>query len=305
MQVSPLTSQHHRLISMVSLCTNSPLPTFNSLYDGFVENLTFPPQSFTFPSLPSLPSPMFPSIGIPNLEAVKILVELQSMQLMTTAMGMIQPMIDFLGLDLGAVLPKIPYLDISLTDLLNGDPSVFIQSIKDRLATGLPNLAWPFIPDPFYFKLGIPDISAIQTASLLVKDYSNLLTGFISGLVSQVTSELEIANMPTLPAIPTYGELVQLLLDNVPGASNVLDIIESGVSLSDIFNISIPGIPPLPSIPSPLIPSVNIPEFDFQEGMGLMLSNITTVLMQKIMDFIDSTLGAFLPFSFPTICLPF
>lgn len=290
---------------MVSLCTNSPLPTFKSLYDSFEVNLTFPPQGFTFPALPTLPSPMFPSISVPNLEAIKTVAELQSQQIMGTAMAMIQPMIDLLGLDLGAILPKIPYIDVSLTDLLAGDPSVLFQKIKDRLLTGLPNPAWPFIPTPFYFELSMPDISVAQIAGNLVKDYMKVITGFIEGLVGQVTSFLEIAGMPALPTFPSFEDIEGLILGKVSGATNFLDAIknEIGLSVSELFDITIPGFPALPALPSPLVPSIGIPEFDFQESMGILMNHLNTTGLQLVMNFIDSTLGAFLSFSFPTMCI--
>lgn len=288
---------------MVSLCTGSPLPTFNSLYTGFVGNLTFPPMAFTFPVMPTLPSPMFPSISVPNLEAVKTVVELQSMQMLNTLMAMIQPMVTFLGGSLSALLPKIPGLNLNLIDLLSVNPQALFDAVKASIAALPPTYNCPFAPLPLYTALSIPDMSIVQIAANYVKSYSMLLVGFIEGLVSQVTSALHIGAMPTLPTMPTFNSIKSLILAKVPGATSLYQVLQSGISIPAMFNITIPGFPALPALPTPLVPSVNIPEFDFQESMGVLMNHLSTYSLSLVMNFINSTLASYISFTFPTFCI--
>lgn len=288
---------------MIQICCGSPLPTFDSLYSSFAEHLTFPPPGLVLPAMPTLPSPMFPSaISAPNLEMVKTAVELQSAQLMTTCMAMIQPLVDFLGLDLLSVLPAIPGVNLNLSDILSVNPSALVDAVKEAMVNGID---LPFVPIPFYERLGIPDMSAIQAAANLSKAYVMMLPGFIYGLIDEVTAILDIAGMPALPAMPDFDTVKQTLMSMVPGAESVTELLSGGLSMSELFSsIAIPGFPGLSGIPSPLIPSISIPEFEFHEAVGVLQNHLSTFSLSLIMDFIDSVLSSFIGFSFPSICIP-
>lgn len=287
---------------MVSLCTDTPLPTFKGLYDSFAGNLTSPPMPFVFPQMPTLPVPMFPSINVPNLEAVKTLIELQSQQMLGTLIAMIAPLVEYLELAIEDLIPKIPGLDLSLIDLLEMNPQALYDAVKQKIIDGVGDL-WPFIPLPLYTSLSIPDFEIVQIASNLVKQYSMMLVTFITSLITQVTDALEITNMPTLPSFPTFDNIKALILAKVPGATTPHEVLTSGISIPEMFNILIPGFPALPALPSPLIPSINIPEFDYIEAMGILMNHLNTSGLSLIMDFIEDTLGQFISFTFPTICI--
>ena len=281
---------------MTQLCTNTPLPTFSSLHSSFSANLTFPPKELAFPEMPTLPSPMFPTIGAPNLEMVTTMLELQSHQLMLTMMGFIQPVIDALSLDLDAVLPTMPGLpDFNLMSLLENKADELYAAVKEMI----PDLSG------FYPSLGIPEMELMQKASELVKTYVASLITWLEEKISAVTDLLSLVGMPTLPSIPTIEELRSIAMNKWNEMKSMIPDFNAEASMADIFDFDIPGFPPLPKIPTPLIPSINIPEFSFELSLQSKFADIQGAAMSMIMDFVDSVLSTVLSFSFPTICIDY
>jgi hypothetical protein len=99
-----------------------------------------------------------------------------------------------------------------------------------------------------------------------------------------------VANLPTIPSIPN--------------PQSYLDALQAKIPANLCFNFTIPGFPAIPALPSPLLPDINFPEFDFHVGLGNMLTNLSTYSLQQCVNFCENTIGQ-LGFSFPTICVPF
>lgn len=337
----------------MQLCALTPLPTFNALYYEFLPNLTFPPKNFKLPSLPTIPYPMFPSLTMPNFSMVKLISALQGIQVMNICFAMVKPLVDFLGLSIDAILPKIPVLNVNLVEILTGDAEKLVakvvQAIKDKVQL-------PYLPLPFNVSFASIEIQAIQMLSNIVSAYMMTIPAIISDLINQVVSMLHIPGLPAIPTIPTMDDIIKLIipvankligpiLSKIEGIKNQVDgAIASGMSkvaaiqkyasnldqtakallntgltkieslehllmakfdISLLFNFVIPGFPPLPKLPSPLIPTFSMPEIEFQEAMNILMNHLTTAGLTLIMDFINSVLAPFISFTFPKICIDF
>lgn len=290
----------------MQLCTTSPLPSFSDIYNSFASNLTVPPFHFTMPQLPTLPSPMFPSIKMPNLEMVTTMMELQLNQMMNTIMGMLTPLTSFLSLDLSSILPTVPVLNLKLPDILNGNPSALLQSVKDKIAAGF---TFPGIPSPLFPDIHMPDLSSLMTMVNLIKSYITQLPATIFGLIGQVTNKLHIGAMPSLPTMPTMDQIqAQVIaalppLPQLPNPQTYADLLKAKIPANLAFNFTIPGFPAIPKLPDPLVPSIHMPEFDFYVGFGNMVDHIATYSLQQCMNFCNTI--SQITFSFPTMCIPF
>jgi hypothetical protein len=93
--------------------------------------------------------------------------------------------------------------------------------------------------------------------------------------------------------MPSLEDL-RRLLPGLPGVPSL-------PTLDDLFDISIPGFSFKLELPSPLIPNINIPAYDFLQGLKNLYSGLTTEVLGIIVDFVESLP---LPFEFPIFCLP-
>jgi len=288
---------------MINLCAPSPLPTFQSLYDPVVSHLTFPPIAITIPTLPSLKEPIYSGFSNTNLEIVQLVQELQNFQLQTTLMALIQPLVSFLGGALEDFLPKIPHTDLTLIDLLACNPNQIYDAIEVAIDEhGLS--AFPFVPNPMFGSFSAPAIEAVNVVKMIVRGYYVAILNVITTLISSVTDILEVAGLPTIPTIPTLSDITDALLAAFPQFNSLSELIQSGISVDDIFGaLSFGGFPPL-VIPSPLIPNFSSFEMEFQEGLSILYGDFLTVPLAIIVDFVQDTLGA-LGFDFTTLCISF
>lgn len=289
---------------MPTLCTSTPVPTFNDLYNQFAPNLKNPPFNFTMPQLPTLPSPMFPTMKCPNIEMVTSIAELKATQLMNTCTGMLTPLTGFLGVDPLSILPSVPSLNLKLPDLLSGNPSTLLQSVKDKIAQGI---QFPGIPSPLFPDMRIPEFESISTMCNLIKTYIMQLPDMIFSLINQVCGVLKFSSMPAMPTMPSLASLQAMVVAKVQGATDYLSAMKNmaGQKINDLFNISIPGFPSIPSLPDPLFPSIHYPEFEFYTGFGNMIDHVSSINMQSCVDFCNNTLASKLSFTFPNQCIAF
>lgn len=289
---------------MPTICCDTPLPTLESLLPKVSANLTFPPTGFSLPSLPGLRSPLFPSLSMINLELIKVVQALQDFQIMGTIKLIMQPLLSVLGGAIDVIFPKVPGTDISFSDLLAGDPSVLFPKIKIALDINGPSI-FPFLPNPIFGSLSIPDIEISEVMGFVIKGYLNSLISIITGTINSVIGILNIPGLPGLPPIPTLPSLPTILASisaSFPSLPNLQSIISS-IPIPTIFsNLSIPEFPSL-ALPTPLVPSFSMPDIEFSVGLGGLLSNFLTIPLNIIVGYLTSTLSM-LGFSFPTVCVP-
>lgn len=285
------------------ICTNAPIPNIQAILSTLLDKIPFPPHLPGWPSLPSFPNPLFPGFSLPNLEMITMALELQAMQLQNTIMNMIKPMLDFLGIDLLGWLPKIPGIAMSIIDLIAGSPDAIVGAIKNAIEKGF---RWPSIPWPLFPKFSLPSLETIQLLQMIVADYMAIVVSKIPSLIKSVVDKLKIG-MPSFPTLPTKEQVLAAIVGLVPGVADIADLINGfrdkiGDAISMLSNLSFPGLPSF-SIPWPLIPNFRLPDFEFNFALTAFITNLTTGLMNSIMDFIQNTLKRFLGFSFPTFCI--
>jgi len=208
---------------MPIICIDSPLGTLPDLSSY----LTFPPFPMNFSALagmlPSVPVPLIPSISMPNLELYMVVMELQSTQIMTTILSMVQPMLDLLHItDFFPPIPGLP--SFNLITLLSASANDLIAAVKALLAQGI---SLPFLPSPILPALDFPDLEVVVALQLILRNYAMLVVQLIEGLVKQVTDKLVLPGLPSLPTLPTMEEVKQMLMALLP---------------------DVPGLPPLPDV---------------------------------------------------------
>lgn len=284
--------------------------------------LVFPPKLFTLPELPTFRWPIFTGLTIPNLSSVMMAAEMQFYQLTTSMLAILQPLVNYLQLDLASLLPKIPGLNFNMLDLLEMKAAALFQAVED-IVLGKVNMVkselqalWAMIPFPLYYHITNPATQIVQTVRMLVRQYMMTIVTLAESLIKQVTDKLQIPGMPTLPTFPTLQDLMALLIAQIPnlgipGLPNPIPDIGAlwarlkAVDFMTLFDIHIPGFPsPLFTFPIPLVPSITIPEIDFNELMINLYGALVQYPMTLIKQFIDETLSKYLGFSFPKICVP-
>jgi hypothetical protein len=276
---------------MTTICATIPLPSFISLFRS--TTFHFPPNvTLRIPSLPSLLNPIYSTLSHINMEILQLVQELQSYQFLTTIMNIIRPLVSFIGGVLSSILPKIPGTLLTLIDLLAMDAKGLYNSVKGAISQFGISI-FSLVPSPMFISLSIPDIEIVNTIKLILKQYMNLCVGVITGLISQVTSILAIANMAVLPILPSLSAIMKIIRGNI------------NLSLPDIFALLVfPGFPVI-TIPHPLIPNFSSIEVELLEGLNIFLGEMINSLLGTIMKFITDILSAFIGFTFPTICISF
>ena len=106
----------------IQLCTNTPIPTFNQLYQSLLDaiaNLPNPIESLSIPNIPPLRNPIFDGKRLLSLELSQIVQALQTWQLNLTIKAILDPLVAIIGGGIDDLLPKIPHLDLGLLDILS------------------------------------------------------------------------------------------------------------------------------------------------------------------------------------------
>jgi hypothetical protein len=248
---------------------------------------------------------MFPTMTCPNIETVTAIGELQSQQIMNTCMGMLTPLTGFLGVGLSGIIPTVPVLNAKLPDLLSGNPSDLLASVKAHIGSGG---SFPGIPSPLFPDMKIPEFESISVMINLIKSYIMQFPAFIYGLINQACGVLKFSSMPALPTMPSLASIQSSVVANIPGlppGASYLDAMKSGVPTNQMFNISMPGFPSPPALPDPLFPSIHYPEFEFYTGFSNVIDHYNIQSLQPCLDFCNNTLGGKIPFSFPSTCATF
>lgn len=280
----------------MQICAPSPLPTFNALYSLIPRPLL----PFSVPALPCLPNPIYANLVHPELEIVTLVHELQTYQYFSIFLAFLTPLVNFLGIPLSSILPSIPIAGINLINLLALQPNNIYAAIS-QIPSELFSL-FPTLPVPIFSNISVPTISLLNEVKFITTGYMADLITTVTNLIGTVTNQLHLPGLPTLPSIPSFAAFQNLLLAAFPGFNSALDVLMSGVSISTLFNITIPGFPPLPQLPNPLIPNFLSPEIALMETFKIMNAELTNFPMSIILSFCLNTLST-LGFSFPTLCI--
>jgi len=144
---------------------------------------------------------------------------------------------------------------------------------------------------------------------LILKDYMNIVTGSIVGLIGIATSILQISSFGGIPSFPSMTEIMGQIAELVKWPNFNINLptfptpdFLNGFSLNDLFGgLSFPGFPSI-SLPSPLIPNYSNIELEFMEGLNIMFQTLIMTPMNLIINFLNGPLSV-IGFSFPTLCV--
>lgn len=235
---------------------------------------------------------------------------------------MIRPMASLLGQSLADLLPKIPFLNISIIELMEMDANVLRQRVKETLkqhGQAFLDALSAFLPLPIYFGMSIP---SFEINAIIKAIYNFSCTGLIElvkGLIDQVLSKLKINAVLTLPKLPTLKELQTMIVEMIKTkaeeiAGQVIDAFtnefEAIKHAMQILKMDINAIfamiqfPSLPVIkfPSPFFPDFSCLAFELREAMQMYMQAIMMAVMEKIVSFVKSVLSI-LNIQFPSVCI--
>ncbi len=290
------------------ICCPSILPSYNDLAELLSPFYSVP--DITLPTQLTVPSPIWPAINIPQAELEMTITEMLQSQLTGVTVGLFKPVTKYLGLNLKDVVPDIPgFPGLNIIDLLDGSIDEMVALAKS------PNFdfsAIPLLPSPIYPGLELPARQALVAVQTAVNGYLQILSTVVTNLINKITDILELPGL-VIPKFPTLDDILALL----PTPPSLEDLRNQGAdllkllpglrgmpslhTLADLLGLSIPGFLFKLELPSPLIPNINIPAYDFLQGLKNLYSGLTTEVLSIIVRFVNRLP---LSFSFPTFCLP-
>lgn len=292
----------------IEICTSViTFPSFNDYYEKLADlKLKFDPSAL---SLPTLPSPLFANLNSPDLYVSNLASQLSATTFLNFIKAALEPLMTFIGNALDSI-PKVPYLNLSLDDLINGFD---INNLIKRL----PSFSVPLLPDPLLANIEIPEYNLVQKVVTLINSYCSSLLTFATGIIDSVINKLSkkpfnfAVSFPGLPTLPgSFDELIAPIYAKI-GAFDVEGMIEkytaklSLPSLPQVF-MSTPfaGLDDLNfSVPDPLFKGFSSPAIEISElakNYYQSLVNACGALIQKFCDAVSN----FISFSFPTVCVP-
>lgn len=311
--------------SIVQLCISFPPPSYKELFEQCKDFKLQLPTLSELGSLIGLPVPIYATISQYSNELSQVIQYLQAQCTMANLIAMGKKLASVVGGELEKLLPKIPFLNISILALFSMDANAFREIIKEAYKTKkeeLLNALKAFLPLPIYFDLSIPDFE-INTIIKSVYTYCiSMLIETVVSLIQPVLDILEIAGSLTLPKIPTLAEIQEALTQAVKNKVNAIKgaidseieaikdeytaiktaIKSYGLQLQSIFNsISFDGLPKIP-FPSPFLPDFSSICYEVRECTLIYFNGILTAITDKIVSFVKSVL-AILKIEFPRICI--
>lgn len=242
----------------VQVCPSSTFPSFDDIYGKLSGlKLKFDPS---MPSLPTMPSPMFPNMTAPELQKTNFSFSIMMNQILKWFEAIIGKLTSFLGSTF--TFPDIPHINIKLPELLSGNSSFDWKSMYAKI----PNLSLPSLPNPMLPNMHMPEFENLAKFQALILDYTSTLMTSLVGIVDSVIGKLNVnpfnlgLSMPTLPSplLPTD------------------------------FNSLMLNMPSLPSLPDPLFGNVHSPNMEMLERAKNYYLHMVSLVGKKIDDFVAS-----------------
>lgn len=307
---------------MAQFCISFPPPSYKELFEQLKG---IKPDFSKWQGLISsigIPIPIYLDISQYSNEISQMIQYWQSRLSVKTLMAMIRPMASLLGQSLADLLPKIPFLNISIIELMEIDANVLRQRVKEILkqhGQAFLDALSAFLPLPIYFGMSIP---SFEINAIIKAIYNFSCTGLIElvkGLIDQVLSKLKINAVLTLPKLPTLKELQTMIVEMIKTkaeeiAGQVIDAFtnefEAIKHAMQILKMDINAIfamiqfPSLPVIkfPSPFFPDFSCLAFELREAMQMYMQAMMMAVMEKIVSFVKAVLSI-LNIQFPSICI--
>lgn len=295
----------------VEICTPvTSLPNFSNYYNQLIgKKIEFDPSAL---SLPTMPSPFLPTISNPDLYISNLCSQLSVNTFFNFIKAALEPLMNFVGVALNSI-PKVPILNLSLDDVINGFD---INSLIDKYSSI--NFSAPLLPDPLLPNFSIPEYEVVQKIQSLINSYCGNLITFTTSIINLVIDKLSkkpfqfTATFPTLPELPTSFDGLMAPIYASVGSFSLEDMISkytsdelSLPSLSQVFTlVGFPGLSNLNfSVPDPFFEDLSAPDIEITELAKNYYNSAINACGSYIEIFCDSVKN-FIPFSFPTVCVP-
>lgn len=243
----------------VHVCPSMTFPTFDSIFDQIKGlKLSFDPS---WPSLPTMPSPMFPNMVAPDIQKPNLSFSIMMNQLLKWFEAIIGKLTSFLGSTF--TFPDIPHINLKLPDLFTmGGPDFDWKGLLAKI----PDLSLPSLPNPMLPNMHMPEFEGLAKLQALILDYCSTLMTSLVGIVDSVIGKLNAApfrlglSMPTLPdpLLPLNFDALML------------------------------NMPSLPTLPSPLFGDFSNPAMEMLERAKNYYMHMITLVGKKIDDFVAS-----------------
>ena len=226
-------------------------------------------------SLPIIPATPLKSSDDPETEKVLKALSLQQFQLALTLNAIFEPVKNFTG---AAGLPAEPVTGLTLPEIISGDGSNFYNAIDVKKAE-------PLLPPDFLKTNDDPELKKAIVANIALANYLGTSASLTGSVVNSAADTVEIGGIPVPPA-PTPAQVVQLMPSNLNASY-------------DIKIPSVTGAIEMPSLPSPVVPTMNSPDVTKAVGYSVVYTHLSLLTLKPILDFVQSSLSHFIGFSFP------
>lgn len=305
-------------LDMTQFCISFPPPSYAELFEQ-VKHLKpdFSKLQSLIPLI-GLPIPIYIDISQYTNELSQMIQYWRSMLSVKTLLAMIEPMVSLLGLAIDNLIPKIPYLNISIIELIALDANqvkqMIVTALKEHGQAFLDAIS-TFLPLPIYFGLSIPSFEVNAILKAIYSQSVNLLIEIVTGLIDKVLDKLKISALLSLPKLPTLKELQSMLIEIVKAKAGELSqdfmneydafihaVQQLQMDINAIFSLlQFPGLPII-TFPSPLFPDFSSLSFELREAMQIYMQGIMSAVIDQIASFVKSVLGV-LGVQFPSICI--
>lgn len=309
----------------MNICISFPPPSYSELFEKLKGYKFQLPSIETIAVIIGLPVPIFETISQFTNEVSQIIQYWQSKCTMATLITIAKKLVSVVGGELEKLLPKIPFLNISILAVFDMDANGLREIVKkayEKEKEALLNALKAFLPLPIYLDLSIPDFE-INTIIKSIYTYCiSMLIDTVVGLIKPVLKILEIATSLTLPTIPTLAELQEMFVqavkdqvnaiesmvnEEIEAIKNDFDAIKNtiksyGVTIQKAFDaISIDGLPKIP-LPSPFLPDFSSICYELRECTMIYFNGLLMAITEKIVNFVKTVLSV-LNISLPSICI--
>ena len=299
---------------ILKVCTNTPIPDIQDLkdqinsqidalkeqiptFDELIEHLS----GFKIPNLMTIKDQIYEGYSNIVQEINEVIDGIKIEADMLSILNIYHPLIKVLGGVIEDFIPKIPFFNISIIDIINGKLGDFKKAIMDMIEKEL-NI--PFVPLPLFESFKNVAKEAQTTLKLIITSYKQMVLDVATDMIKKVLDILQIsALIPAMLKPPTLEELKNLVLESFPEYKSWYELITS-VSMDKILGVF--SAIPLPNFPKDSEEKETSFYSNFEEFLvnkfNQIIDNIIGINIKTIIDFVENTLGQ-LGFEFPTFCV--
>jgi hypothetical protein len=260
-------------MAVQTVCPSLTFPSFDSIWSQLQGlKLNFDPS---WPSLPTMPSPMFPNLTMPEVQLPNLSFSIMMNQMLKWFEEIIGKLTSFLGTTF--TFPDIPHINLKLPDLFNFDGDFDWAALYAKI----PSLSLPSLPDPLLPNMSMPEWENLSKYQALILDYCSSLMTSLVGILDSVIGKLNAKPFQLGLSMPTLPDPL----------------------LPFDFNSLMFNMPSLPSLPDPLFGNFSNPNMELLEKAKNYFFHMLSLVGKTIDDFVTSIasyIGGWTP---PVMCV--